>query len=87
MLGERACAFVVARRPLTLDELVAFLRGRRVANQKLPERLELVPTLPKTASGKVQKFRLRDQLHGDDVPAAPVSTPTRSRVPEAPTCN
>jgi acyl-CoA synthetase (AMP-forming)/AMP-acid ligase II len=63
VLGERACAFVVAYAPLTLDDLVAFLRARRVANQKLPERLELVDALPKTASGKVQKFRLRERLH------------------------
>jgi cyclohexanecarboxylate-CoA ligase len=62
VLGERACAFVVASTPVTLDELVGFLRERRVANQKLPERLEVVEALPKTASGKVQKFRLRDQV-------------------------
>jgi cyclohexanecarboxylate-CoA ligase len=62
VLGERACAFVVASGPLELEDLVDFLRRRRVANQKLPERLRIVPALPKTASGKVQKFRLRDQL-------------------------
>ncbi|WP_320669105.1 AMP-binding protein [Patulibacter defluvii] len=62
VLGERACAFVVGRAPLELDELVAFLRERRLANQKLPERLELVDALPKTASGKVQKHRLRARL-------------------------
>jgi acyl-CoA synthetase (AMP-forming)/AMP-acid ligase II len=62
VLGERACAFVVARAPVTLDDLVGFLRERRVANQKLPERLEVIDALPKTASGKVQKFRLRDQV-------------------------
>jgi cyclohexanecarboxylate-CoA ligase len=67
VLGERACAFVVARGPLDLEELVSFLRERRVANQKLPERLEVVEALPKTASGKVQKFRLRERLrdHGE----------------------
>jgi non-ribosomal peptide synthetase component E (peptide arylation enzyme) len=30
--------------------------------QKLPERLELRETLPRTATGKVEKFRLREQL-------------------------
>ena len=34
--------------------------GRGVAKQKIPERLELVTELPKTQSGKVQKFRLRE---------------------------
>lgn len=63
VLGERVCAFVVAGDDAPpLAELVAFLRDRRVANQKLPERLELLDSLPKTASGKVQKYRLRARL-------------------------
>lgn len=65
VLGERACAFVVGAGELTLGELVAFLRAREVANQKLPERLELVDALPKTSSGKVQKFRLRERLRAE----------------------
>jgi cyclohexanecarboxylate-CoA ligase len=60
VLGERACAYVVGEPDLTLEAVVAFLRTRGVANQKLPERLRLVDALPKTASGKVQKFVLRD---------------------------
>jgi cyclohexanecarboxylate-CoA ligase len=62
ILGERACAIVVTAADLQLEDLVDFLRERRVANQKLPEKLRVVDALPKTASGKVQKFRLRDQL-------------------------
>jgi cyclohexanecarboxylate-CoA ligase len=62
LLGERACAVVVARRELELEDIVAYLRSRAVANQKLPERLLLVDALPKTASGKVQKYRLREEL-------------------------
>ncbi len=62
VLGERACAVVVARRPLALEDVVGYLRSRSVANQKLPERLLLVQTLPKTASGKVQKYRLREMV-------------------------
>lgn len=38
---------------LTLDDVVGFLRARRVANQKLPERLVLVEELPRTAGGNV----------------------------------
>lgn len=59
VLGERACAYVVGDPDLTLDAVIAFLRARGVANQKLPERLRLVGELPKTASGKVQKYVLR----------------------------
>jgi cyclohexanecarboxylate-CoA ligase len=64
VLVERICAFVVPREGehLELDELVEFLRSHGIANQKLPERLVVQLQLPKTASGKIQKFRLRDQL-------------------------
>ncbi len=63
-LGERVCAFVTltegATSP-TLAEVADFLRNeRKVAPQKLPERLEVVDVLPYTATGKVQKFVLRD---------------------------
>jgi cyclohexanecarboxylate-CoA ligase len=62
ILGERACAFVVSEdTALELGDLVAFLRERRVANQKLPERLHVVDALPKTASGKIQKYVLRER--------------------------
>jgi cyclohexanecarboxylate-CoA ligase len=65
ILGERICAFVVGSGDLALDDLVTFLRGRQVASQKLPEQLRVVSALPKTASGKVQKFRLRAQLRAE----------------------
>lgn len=67
VLGERACAYVVGAPDLTLESLVLFLRTRGVANQKLPERLRLVDALPRTASGKVQKFVLRAQQRGGAV--------------------
>lgn len=64
VLAERICAFVVAEdgESLDLDELVGFLRQHGIANQKLPEYLVLMSELPKTASGKIQKFRLRNTL-------------------------
>ena len=33
-----------------------------VAKQKYPERVELLPDLPKTQSGKVQKYLLRQKI-------------------------
>lgn len=66
VLGERPCAFVVGMPGLELGDLVDFLRSRRLAAQKLPERLELVPSLPRTASGKIQKHRLRALLRAED---------------------
>jgi acyl-CoA synthetase (AMP-forming)/AMP-acid ligase II len=64
VLGERACAFVVPAGVVpTLEELTQFLRTeRRVSMTKIPERLEIVDALPVTASGKVQKFQLREQV-------------------------
>jgi cyclohexanecarboxylate-CoA ligase/acyl-CoA synthetase len=67
VLGERACAFVVPKDPVdgvpTLEELTGYLRGeRQIAVVKLPERLEILDELPMTATGKIQKFVLRDKL-------------------------
>jgi acyl-CoA synthetase (AMP-forming)/AMP-acid ligase II len=45
----------------TLAELCAYLESARIARQKLPEWLELIDALPMTATGKVQKFVLRDR--------------------------
>jgi 3-phosphoshikimate 1-carboxyvinyltransferase len=63
-LGERACAFVVLdpdAPPLDFDAMLEYLDSHRVAKTYWPERLELVDTLPRTPSGKIQKFVLRAQ--------------------------
>ena len=64
MLGEKGCAYVVLKpgASLTFEELARHLGAREIAKQKLPERLEIIPELPKTASGKVQKFVLRERI-------------------------
>ena len=63
-LGERACAFVVPRAGTnpTLADICAHLTAQGTAIQYLPERLELLEALPRTLSGKVQKFKLRELL-------------------------
>jgi len=65
-LGERACAFVVAREAasLTFAEMQEFLLKSGVARSYWPERLELVDALPMTATGKIQKFVLREHAKG-----------------------
>jgi cyclohexanecarboxylate-CoA ligase len=45
---------------VTLDELTAYLDAQGVARQRFPERLEIVAEFPVTASGKIQKYRLRE---------------------------
>ena len=65
-LGERACAFVIPKpgEALTLAEVVRYLETKEIARQKFPERLEIVSEFPMTASGKIQKFRLREIVAG-----------------------
>lgn len=61
-LGERACAFVVLKPGMTLrfDAMIAFLSEHRIAKNYLPERLEILDEMPRTPSGKIQKFKLRE---------------------------
>jgi cyclohexanecarboxylate-CoA ligase len=64
-LGERVCAYVVpapGQEVPTLEVLTEYLRERKVATQKLPERLEITQALPMTATGKIQKHLLRDDV-------------------------
>lgn len=64
-LGERSCAFVVLKKPestLTLKDIQCFFQHKRIARYKHPERIEIVTALPRTASGKVKKFMLRQAL-------------------------
>jgi non-ribosomal peptide synthetase component E (peptide arylation enzyme) len=40
------------------------MRARGVMMQKIPEQLELMPELPRNATGKVRKDQLRARLRG-----------------------
>jgi 2,3-dihydroxybenzoate-AMP ligase len=64
VLGERTCAYVVLQQGASLDfeRLRRFLEQKRIARYKLPERLELVPSLPTTAVGKISKKDLREDI-------------------------
>lgn len=61
-LGERGCAFIVARAGCAIDlaTVQAYLRDCKMAKQFWPERIEVVAELPRTASGKIQKFKLKE---------------------------
>ena len=63
-LGERACAVVTLREghELSFDDMVAYFTSHEMARQYVPERLEVLDEMPRTPSGKIQKFRLREQL-------------------------
>jgi cyclohexanecarboxylate-CoA ligase len=62
-LQERACACVVltpGTAELTLADIHRFLAGKGVAKSYWPEHLIVMPELPRTASGKIQKYLLRE---------------------------
>ncbi|MBI3007759.1 MAG: AMP-binding protein [candidate division NC10 bacterium] len=64
--GEEVVAFLVPRggRVLAVDEVQAFCR-ERLARYKVPRRIQVVPALPLTSLGKVDKARLRSLLTPD----------------------
>lgn len=62
----KTCAFVVLKRDYPAsealaDQLKAFVK-ERLAPHKYPRQILFVDDLPKTATGKIQRFRLREQL-------------------------
>ena len=64
-LGERAAAILLLRpghEPPSLEELRRHLDDAGLARQKWPESIHVIDQLPRTPSGKVQKFVLRDRL-------------------------
>lgn len=62
LYGERVCVFVVLREgaSLTLAAVRAHFAAAAVSRHKVPERLELITSLPRNQSGKVIKFKLRE---------------------------
>lgn len=62
VLGERACAFVTLRPGAAepqLEVLCAYLLGKGIAKNKLPERLVVIPEMPLTPTRKIIKGRLK----------------------------
>ncbi|KAA9155155.1 long-chain-fatty-acid--CoA ligase [Amycolatopsis acidicola] len=63
--GERPKAYVVLRQGKSLEaaELLEHVRSQ-IARYKVPDAIEFVPELPKTSTGKIQKFQLRERDWG-----------------------
>jgi cyclohexanecarboxylate-CoA ligase len=61
-LGERGCAFVTLQPGGCLDlvGMLRYLDEIGTAKQYWPEHLEVVEAMPRTPSGKIQKFKLRE---------------------------
>jgi non-ribosomal peptide synthetase component E (peptide arylation enzyme) len=65
-LQERACAFATVRRnqSVSLDEVCRHLAAEGFSKHFWPERLELLAEMPRTPTGKIQKFVLRELAKG-----------------------
>lgn len=65
-MGERICLFAVPAKhhdgKPRLDDLLDYLRSKGVSKRLWPERLELIDAIPRTATGKVQRYKLQEEL-------------------------
>jgi len=76
--GEQVMAAVVLKSgiAMTEEEVKEFCRGK-IANYKIPKYVRFVDSYPMTASGKIQKFKLREmairelQLDAEEAPGTP----------------
>jgi cyclohexanecarboxylate-CoA ligase len=62
--GERVCAVVqlaAGADALTFDEMAAFCTDAGLMKQKVPEQLELRTEMPRAATGKIVKTKLREE--------------------------
>ncbi len=62
-LGEEVCAWIVPKPggTVTAEEVRAFCQGR-IAHYKVPRHVRVVDGFPLTATGKPQKFAMRDAM-------------------------
>jgi acyl-CoA synthetase (AMP-forming)/AMP-acid ligase II len=67
VLGQEVKAFVVAKNPVTADELRAFA-AERLAKFQVPRLWEFRDALPKTPSQRVEKYKLRQEHGGKEKP-------------------
>jgi len=63
--GELVTALVVSEGEVSEDELIAHAK-KSLAGYKVPKRIEFRDELARTATGKLQKFKLRQPFWTDD---------------------
>jgi fatty-acyl-CoA synthase len=61
-LGETVCAWVRLKKgeEASEEELRAFCQGR-IAHFKIPQYIRFVDSFPMTVTGKIQKFKIRQE--------------------------
>lgn len=66
--GEEICACIQLsdNKELTKNELIDYCKNK-IAHFKIPRYVHFIDEYPKTTSGKIQKFRLKEQLENSGV--------------------
>lgn len=67
--GERVCAVVAlaeGHTGITLTSIAEHCRELGLANQKIPEQIEIIDVMPRNPAGKIVKHVIKEQLFGDD---------------------
>jgi acyl-CoA synthetase (AMP-forming)/AMP-acid ligase II len=59
-----AIVVVAEGQQVTGEEIIAHCRGK-IAGYKIPKRVEFRDELARTATGKIQKFKLRESFWGE----------------------
>ncbi|MFD2752473.1 AMP-binding protein [Comamonas terrae] len=61
--GEELCAWIIAKpgQNLSEDEVRDFCKGQ-IAHYKVPRYIRFVQAFPMTVTGKIQKFKIRDEM-------------------------
>ena len=63
-LGERACAYIQPEKgaELSFDRIISFLKSKNASVLQLPERVEFIDEMPHTATGKLDKKALMEDI-------------------------
>lgn len=64
-LGERICTFVVAKPDCetpTKESVIDYLKSEHVQKRLWPERVEIIERIPRTATGKIRRFVLLEEI-------------------------
>jgi len=64
VLGERTCVFVVPKqgKTVSLEDIKSFMGKQGAALYKMPERMEVVESIPRNPVGKILKSVLREEI-------------------------
>jgi acyl-CoA synthetase (AMP-forming)/AMP-acid ligase II len=63
-LGETMAAFIILKdklKTLSFEDILKFLSEKGVSKKHWPEAIQIVESFPTTASGKIQRFAMREQ--------------------------